>query len=354
MRFMNIDLHCSVISDVAHIFKALGHEVDDWSLSGHHWVMGKPRAEIRLKNGGLLNSGNVCTPENCDIFYETFKDQFAKYDGFIACYPAEFAMLYERWDKPIIIVNCIRYEHPNSRTPHIWKLLDEFLKRYSAKGKLFYVCNNKGDQWYTEFFTGVKGTWIPSLCEYTNAKYTGERDQYIVHNRSYVPHGARHNCIDLPGRYSWADMYKYKSFIHVPYHNSSMSIFEHYTANIPMFFPSKSFAEQLDREGNMYADLTFYRIYKFNEPDDPNNPLSLRNPEILRKWIDTSDFYDTENMPHLIYFDNWSHLYHLLRTTTKDQCLEISAKMKEHNIKRKDYVYGEWSKILDRIREINS
>lgn len=132
-----------------------------------------------------------------------------------------------------------------------------------------------------------------------------------------------------------------------------MSIFEHYTANVPMFMPSKQFAEQLDREGNMFQDLTFYRIYKFQEPDDPNNPLSLRNSEILRKWIDTCDFYDPDNMPHIIYFDNWSHLYHLLRTMTRQDMINISNKMKEFNIKRKEYVYGEWSKILNRIREIN-
>jgi hypothetical protein len=315
--------------------------------------MGKEHATIRLNTGGLMISGSICTQETCDAFYDTFKDQFADYDGFIADYPAEFAMLYEKWNKPIIIVNCIRYEHPNSKYPAIWKRLDEFLDRYSKTGKLFFVCNNKGDQWYSNYFTGIRSTWIPSLCEYTNAKYDGQREQYVVHQRSYVPEEARYNCINLPSRYDWIDMYKNKAFIHVPYHNGSMSIFEHYTANIPMFFPSKTFAEELDRKGLMFQDLTSCRIYGLPEPADPNNPLSLRNPEILRKWIDTTDFYDPDNMPFVIYFDSWAHLNHLLRTTTMQQCREISEQMRQYNVKRKQYVYEQWAGILNTIYNIN-
>ena len=50
MKFFNIDQHASVISDVANIFKNLGHEVEDWTLSGHHWVVGKSKAKIMLSD----------------------------------------------------------------------------------------------------------------------------------------------------------------------------------------------------------------------------------------------------------------------------------------------------------------
>ena len=40
MKFFNIDLHISVIADIKKIFTDLGHEVDDWSLSGHAWAFG--------------------------------------------------------------------------------------------------------------------------------------------------------------------------------------------------------------------------------------------------------------------------------------------------------------------------
>ena len=107
MKFFNIDQHVSVIADVAHIFKNLGHEVDDWSLSGHHWVLNKPKPQIMLNDGTQLTCSGVCSQEVCDSFYERNKDELNKYDGFIACYPVEFSLLYERWSKPIIVVNCV-------------------------------------------------------------------------------------------------------------------------------------------------------------------------------------------------------------------------------------------------------
>lgn len=351
MKFFNIDQHVSVISDVAHIFKNLGHEVDDWSLSGHHWVMGKPKPQIMLSDGTQLTCSGVCSEEVCDKFYQQHKDDFQKYDAFIACYPVEFALLYEKWNKPIIVVNCIRYDHPNTFNPPLRDRLNDFLKRRYAEGKLYYVCNNKGDQVYTKYFTGMNGMHIPSLCEYTNAKYTGTKNQYIIHDRSEieVPGGM---CISLGAirdgawRYSWEDLYSYKGTIHLPYHNGSMSIFEHYTANMPMFFPTKAYAKQLFYQGKMFSDLTFYKINKMPEPDDINNPNSLRNPAVLDMWVDTCDFYDTENMKHIQYFDSPSHLAHLLQTVNT---AEISNSMATHNILRRASIYGHWQEILTSI-----
>jgi hypothetical protein len=346
MKFFNIDQHVSVISDIAHIFKNLGHEVDDWSLSGHHWVMGKPKPNILLSDGTQLTCSGVCTQEVCDKFYEQHKDEFQKYDGFIACYPVEFAMLYERWNKPIIVVNCIRYDHPNTFFPPIRDRLNAFLKERVSRNKLYYIFNNKGDLYY------ITGMHIPNLCEYTNAKYTGTKNKYVLHDRSddlginrnlYVGLGSIRNS---SWQYSWQELYSYKGVIHVPYHNGSMSIFEQYTANVPLFMPSKQYAKELFHQNRIFSDLTFYKITKTPEPDDINNPNSLRNPEVLDKWIDTCDIYDTENMKHIQYFDSPSHLEHLLRTVNTH---EVSAKMAAHNILRKESTYARWKEILTSI-----
>lgn len=354
MKFFNIDQHASVIADVAHIFKNLGHEVEDWSLSGHHWVMNKPKPQIMLSDGTQLTCSGVCTEEVCDKFYEQHKEDFKKYDGFIACYPVEFAMLYERWNKPIIVVNCIRYEHPNTFDPVIRDRLNNFLKTKHNEGKLHYICNNKGDQFYTRYFTGIEGKHIPSLCEYTNAKYTGTKNKFVIHDRSEISVPGN-LCIGLgavrgtssPGwRYTWQDLYSHKGIIHVPYHNGSMSIFEHYTANVPLLFPSKTYAKELFHQNKIFADLTFYRINNKQEPDDLNNPNSLRNPEILDKWFDTCDFYDTENMKHVQYFDSIQHLEHLLRTVNTH---EISNNMSNHNETRRLSAYNSWQEILTSI-----
>lgn len=348
MKFFNIDQHVSVISDVAHIFKNLGHEVDDWSLSGHHWVMNKPKPNIMLSDGTQLTCSGVCTQEVCDKFYEQHKTDFEKYDAFIACYPVEFALLYERWNKPIIVVNCIRYDHPNTFNPLLKNRLDDFLKIKHNEGKLYFICNNKGDQFYAHHFTGIWGMHIPSLCEYTNAKYTGTKTQYIIHDRSEITVPGN-LCVSLGAirnaswRYSWQDLYSYKGIIHLPYHNGSMSIFEQYTANVPLFFPSKKYAIELFHKNKILSDLTFFRINNVKEPDDISNPNSLRNPEILNKWIDTCDFYDTENMKHVQYFESPSHLEHLLKTVNVK---EVSSNMANYNTLRKESIYNRWKEIL--------
>lgn len=348
MRFFNIDQHASVIADIAHIFKNLGHEVDDWSLSGHHWVMNKPKPQIMLSDGTQLTCSGVCTQDVCDKFYEQHKNDFEKYDAFIACYPVEFALLYERWNKPIIVVNCVRYDHPNTFNPAIRDRLNTFLKNKHNEGKLYYVCNNKGDQFYTHYFTGIWGMHIPSLCEYTGAKYTGTKNQYVIHDRSEITVPGN-LCVSLGAirnsswKYTWQDLYSYKGIIHVPYHNGSMSIFEHYTANVPLFFPSKKYAKELFAQNKIFSDLTFYKIGNIQEPDDINNPNSLRNPVIWDKWMDTCDIYDTENMKHAQYFDSPAHLEYLLKTVNTK---EISSNMANYNVLRKESVYNSWSQIL--------
>lgn len=352
MKFYNIDQHVSVIADIAHIFKNLGHQVDDDSLSGHSWVLNKPKAKIMLSDGTQLTCSGVCTEEVCDKFYEANKERLSKYDGFICAYPIEFAMLYERFNKPIIAVNCIRYDHPNTFTPHIRDRLNDFMKRKSAEGKFYLICNNKGDQWYTKYFTGIEGMHIPSLCEYTNAKYTGTKNKFVIHDRSEIsmPDDL---CTSLGAirtsnwKYTWQDLYSYKGVVHIPYHQSTMSTFEQYTANVPLFFPSKQYAKELFKQDKIFADLSFYKIEKRQEPENLNDPNSLRNPEILDKWINLSDFYQVENLKHIQYFDSSKHLEHLLKTVDTK---EISAQMSEYNRLRKKSVYNSWQEILTSIQ----
>ncbi|HVI42037.1 MAG TPA: hypothetical protein VM577_15405, partial [Anaerovoracaceae bacterium] len=147
-------------------------------------------------------------------------------------------------------------------------------------------------------------------------------------------------------RYTWSDLYSYKGVIHVPYHNGSMSIFEQYTANVPLFMPSKKYAKELFQQGGIFSDLTFYKINKAKEPDDLNNPNSLRNPAVLDMWIDTCDIYDENNMKYIQYFDSPSHLESLLRTVNTQ---EISKNMATHNILRRDSAYGHWKEIITSI-----
>lgn len=353
VRFFNIDLHVSVIADIQRIFSDLGHSVDDWCLSGHHWVLGKERADVPL-----LRDWHSLTPELCDAFYDAYKDELAGYDGFIACYPAAFAMLYERWEKPTIVVNCVRYEVPYTSRPSEWKHFDEFIQRRIAEKKLWWICNNKGDAWYVNYFTGITPRWIPNLCEYVGQAWTGQKREYLLYGRGaahllgvpqrFYVHSDSRAVKGSEWRYTWDDLYSHRGIVHFPYHNGSMSLFEHYTANAPLFLPSKDFLRQLYREGpiEVLAELTFYKVFDLPEPSEPGNPNNLSDPDVLERWLDSFCWYDDENMRHVVLFDSFRELTRLFK---KSDVEAISASMAEWNLVRKAMVYDRWTEVLAEI-----
>ena len=352
MKFFNLDCHASVIEDVKFIFNNLGHEIVDWSLSGHAHVMNKEQREIKLVDGTILKGCPWASRENAKVFYETFKDDFSIYDGFICCYPVEFCIFFELWNKPIIIINCIRYEHPFTRNKDRWNELNDVLLSLNDKKLLHFVSNNKGDQIYSEYFLKkISPIWIPSLCEYTKSYYKPEKKKFIITTRSHIDNVNHELCVHIGNLkpYTWEDTYKYKGFIFNPYHNGCMTIFECYTANIPMFFPSKEFGKKLLKQGLMFQDLTFYKIYGEKEPTEIDNPNNLSNPKNIDMWFDTCDFYDQENMPYCIYYNSFEELNDIIKTISDDELNEISNKMKDFNIKRKKIVYDKWSKILENL-----
>jgi len=357
LRFFNLDLHISVIADVKNIFESMGHEVVNWSISGHTWVFGKPIDVVDVVNERTWQGLNK---EMCDRFYERYKDFLSQFDGFIVAYPTSFALLYEKFNKPIIIVIATRYEAPFTRNPENWSWLNEYLKDGIKNNKIFIVSNNKGDSNYLRYYTGIETDVIPSLCLYTHAQYTGTRREVICHaywgdarlksdwSRIYSKLGS---FTSLPRGYAWQDLYNLQGIVHIPYQISTMSLFEHYSANIPLFFPTKEFLLKLhtlypDSALNSLSFLGTQELLSKPRPvDDLNNVL---NTAIIKCWIDWADYYDPENMPYIQYFDSFEELGQLLQTVNYQ---EISQKMKEYNKIRKAVVFKKWQDILKKVLE---
>lgn len=356
LRFFGLNLHVSVIADVRVIFESMGHEVVDWNISGHSWVFGREKTQVDIVND---NTWRNLDQAMCDQFYERYKDYLDQFDCFIVAFNAPFALLYEKFNKPIIIINPARYEAPFTLDQAKWSWLDNFLIEGVKKNQIFIVSNNKGDQQYLEYFTGIKHDVIPSLCLYTNSQYTGKKDGFLIHswtadtflgiisNSFKEPQLIQNSNFHHP--YQWQDLYDYKGLVHFPYQISTMSIFEQYSANVPLFFPTKRFLEQLQLSypNTILSQLSWYSVYGVTPTtlsnDDPNNVL---NKDIVKLWIDTADFYDEENMPYIQYFDSYEELEYLLKTV---DCETISLNMKNFNIKRQKLAYKKWQEILQQI-----
>jgi hypothetical protein len=359
MKIFNLDLHISVIADIQKILTELGHSVVSWNMSGHNWVFGRGGYETEVIKP---NNWHNINQEMCDKFYERYKDELSQYDAFLVTYAPVFAMLFEKWQKPIIIVAPIRYEVPYTLQPELWEKFNQFIRRGVDEGWLHLIANNKFDAVYGEYFTDRPWLHIPSLCEYTNCFYKPEHNQFLYYSRfsEYTQYcGNIPNLIEkskaLGRKYKWDDLVKYSGIVGLPYCPSTMSIFEFYTQNIPMFFPSIDLmVEMKTKHNNKIMEETSWNQTWNREagskirPGD-NDPNDYTNMTSFKHWVQYSDFYDLGWMPHIQYFNSWVELNHMLQTLPKHRLLEISGAMKNHNVVRKQKVYDLWSAVMSKL-----
>ncbi|MFH0919396.1 MAG: hypothetical protein V1913_03470 [Fibrobacterota bacterium] len=350
MKFFNIDQHISVIEDLRHLFPELGHTVEDWSISSHTWVFNRTRTNIPLLEDG--NWRQIIKKRLWNDFYTQYRDPLRPYDAFIASYSPVFSMLYQKFEKPILIFVPIRYEHPFSFDRRDWKKFNRFLRKGIDNGRLILAANNLYDKYYCEYFLEREVRHVPSLCAYHGVHYAPEREEYLLLGR-YIPEGL-HPCIQsrekaLPVRHDIHDITRFRGLIHWPYQVSFMSLFEQYSMNLPMFFPSPDFLTELYRDGvpvlkeiswNLYFDRKPGSAIRGSGPWDPNDYRNLRS---VAYWLKYADYYDVNTMPFLQYFHSIRHLNQLVETCNT---AVVSEQMRGFNRIRKKKILDSWESIL--------
>jgi len=363
MKIFNLDLHISVIEDIQKILQSQGHEVTSWNMSGHNWVFGRQRATTSVVNPDNWTQINQ---KMCDDFYNTYKDELSKYDAFLVTYPPVFSMLFEKWNKPIIIVAPIRYELPFSTRPEEWERFNEFIRKGCDSGQIILVANSKYDAEYGKYFTDREWTHIPNICDYTAAYYSPTHNSFLYYSRlhqytHYLGGSSIPRVIEkykaLGGGYKWTDLVKYKGIIGIPYNISTMSIFEFYSQNMPMFFPTVDLMIRMKKDFTSYVLAETSWNQTWNIPSGSvirpgeNDPNDFANLDKFKKWLPLADFYDTEWMPHIQYFDDWNALRDRLNSISDDELREISSRMQSFNPIRKDRIKEKWQIILQRINK---
>lgn len=362
MKFFSLGLHIG-IKDLQCIFEELGHSLDIWSLSDHNFVMSWETPHVDVINKANWWNLNV---EMCDAFYARYKNELDKYDGFVCFYPPSFSLLYEKFNKPIIIQVPLRYEIQFLNDFFRWNWFNEYLLRnFSEDKKNILVVNNKYDQLYMKLFLGKEFSLISSLCDYTNAEYSGRRKEFLYCSKLKISDFADFikvsNIIDKSTikNYSWQDIVDFKALIYIPYSNTNMSVFEQYASNIPLLFPSKDFLihlRELYWNKGVMSECSWRQIfnlpqgsvikYKNDDFDDIPDPNDYRSLESFSFWSKLSDFYDDENLPYIEHFDSIGELEYKLITLDFS---EISDNMKKFNIERKKRILGKWSELLQKI-----
>jgi hypothetical protein len=154
--------------------------------------------------------------------------------------------------------------------------------------------------------------------------------------------------------YSYSDLARHPAIIYLPYQVSTMSIFEQYAMNIPLFFPSLDLLTKWHLKYDVVFDRTWDKaltghgknqsaIPAFDENStipDPNNEFDYSS---IHYWLKYADFYQ---WPHIIYFHSIDDLVLKLIQTN---LTSVSQQMSTYNQKRREEILVKWNRILDRI-----
>ena len=319
----NLDAHIAVIADVREALASRGVSLTSWSVSGHNWVFNRERDPV-----GIVNERTWQTfrPELVRKFRRVYGGYLHQFRGYVATYPPCFALLYEGLPAPTLAVCATRYEWPFTRDAARWDWLDDALRAGVAAGSLTVVANNRVDADYVANYTGLLPLHIPSACSYIAPSYTGRRRQVVVCTKRDVLAGAICRELEqeavplragLGKRYTWADLYDHRAVVVIPYNTSLMSLFEHYSACVPIYVPARSLLKELMRQhpDEVLSDLSFSQVTGAPAAPRPAASLDLndvRDEEIVDWYLDRADFYDRTWMPAVREFESWAHLDHLI------------------------------------------
>lgn len=357
MKLFNLDLHVSVIKDLMDIFGAMGHQVDHWSISSHSWVHGWETATVDVVNQYTWRHLNG---HMCKRFYERYKSELEQYDAFIVTHTPAFSLLYQEFNKPVITVASTRYEAPFTLSARHWEWLNRSIQQKSVQKMMQRVANNKYDQLYCERYTGLRWKHIPSYCGHVSERWAPELPAFLLDSRelTFRLRQARLVHKSTLGRYQWSDLVRYAGIVVIPYNVSVMSVFEYYTACIPLFFPSKKFCLELYRQ---YAGLGVLSEVSWLQVQETSAPPAIHGGDadpnltgqvgVLEHWINFCDWYDEGWMPHITFFESFSDLDEQLRSA---DLAGISENMRRHNIVRKQKIEALWTEQLSDINKSNT
>ena len=326
MKAFCMDVHISVIAD----FKGTCPEVEvvDWCLSSHAWVMKRPQDKPAHINAATWQGINPTMIQRFQNEYDWFLRTF---DFFIVGYASCFAMVFEKYNKPVLMLNAVRCDLPFCWTRDYGMLgkYKECIHRLNNKKLLTIVSNSKADQMYTAASLGVRPIHIPSLCLYANIRYNPVRPTFLCYHGDVPEHSLVTHRSTL-GDFEWSTIGEFRGIIHFPYEPNTMSIFEHYSGGMPMFFPTKAFWKTI---------ANIQSVSKYWGEHLPRELAEFRDPSM---WIESSDVYTTFAGPNTHYFDSFEHLFQLLENFVYvDDRVEREAHIRS--------VRGRWKRVVENI-----
>jgi len=348
VKLFSLDCHIG-INDLKCIVEDLGHTLDVWSISGHSHLLGWKKKHPKFINA---HTWKTLDEDLAFSFAKQYADHLSKYDAFVCFYPSSFSMIYDFFDKPIIILAPIRSDTPFAGDTEKSSQFYSFMETRIREGKIIPIANNRVDQEYNSILTNTDWDLIPSLCDYTNAKYTGTKDSFIYpyQNRFRIKEINNLKITSGFSGMSWPEIYSFKGIVHIPYHNTIMSCFEQYSAGVPLFFPDQELLKSLRKLNprGILNEMSWQQIGSHNpiqrKQFTDNGLLDIANwthKDSLDHWIPKCDWYDQEWFPGINLFSSFDHLEEMI---TKSE-FTIQSGLTE----RKQRIMNLWAQKLKEI-----
>lgn len=151
------DFHISPVQDIKAIVAGYKVKFIDKSLSAHCYLTNTCETDLRVVtalNG--IKLGPCPNAMRRDFFNAYRSDaQFASADAVLCTHAASMCELFMPFGKPLIVVASTRYEigrHEEER----WRTWNDNLARIAARRGNVVAANNRYDQEYIMYFTGLK------------------------------------------------------------------------------------------------------------------------------------------------------------------------------------------------------
>jgi hypothetical protein len=335
IKLFNLDLHVAVIEDIKNIMNTLygsNVEITNWSISGANASFKKPTAEVKHVNPDTWKNIDMAMIKRFQDEYDEFLKGF---DAFIVTFSPVFVMLYEKYGKPIIVINATRYDQPFcwNKNTEMLNLFHESMKRMQESKQMIMVSNNKGDQKYLKDRANIDSIYIPSLCLYTNAHYNNpSKDVFMAFANIEALKAVKNSekIAPRPGNYEFSDLAEYRGIIHMPYEISTMAGFEQYFAGIPLFFPEKEFYKKYVQDGK----VQFVSLYDSWDRIATNEELDM--------WLANADQYNFKYINYYTSLEDCVDKINNFVDTDKEVRLAWIEEVKKKT-------FDDWKKLLDPI-----
>jgi hypothetical protein len=312
MKFFFFDAHIGVYQEYKHILQVLygeGHTLDGFLISDHAQLIGRIQDKPDFVNSKSWFQLNTQLISN---FIDRYRELLSTFDCFIVGYPSSFALLFESFKKPIILVNCVRYDLPFCWTNdyHMLQALQQCIGRLHADGRLLVISNNLADHDYFQLSNPrIPSQLIPTLGDYACLHWKGGSSQSLLYTgESIAPSINGLLAKSALGTFKSPQLQEFESIVHLPYEVSTMSMAEHYSGGIPLLFPTQLFYESLCRQ---YPNLLTSRYWLHRGRTEVPQQLSVAHDKgSLNWWISRSDFY--QHMPSVNFFNDFGELNDLI------------------------------------------